>query len=88
MRVQIALGDLATQGERVKALVTWQDPRATCIFVVLCFFVALVLYVVPSKMVAIAFAFYYLRHPLFRDRKPSPALNFFRRLPSLSDRII
>ncbi|CAM8971393.1 unnamed protein product [Rhodiola kirilowii] len=88
MRVQIALGDLATQGERVKALVTWQDPRATCIFVVLCFFVALVLYVVPSKMVAMAFAFYYLRHPLFRDRKPSPALNFFRRLPSLSDRII
>uniref|UniRef100_A0A7N0V2L9 C2 domain-containing protein n=1 Tax=Kalanchoe fedtschenkoi TaxID=63787 RepID=A0A7N0V2L9_KALFE len=87
-RVQIALGDLATQGERVKALVTWQDPRATCIFVVLCFVVAFVLYVVPSKLVAMAFGFYYLRHPLFRDRKPSPALNFFRRLPSLSDRVI
>ncbi|KAK0599447.1 hypothetical protein LWI29_005375 [Acer saccharum] len=39
-------------------------------------------------MVAMAFGFYYFRHPMFRDRMPSPALNFFRRLPSLSDRII
>ncbi|KAA8516876.1 hypothetical protein F0562_017306 [Nyssa sinensis] len=87
-RVQTTLGDFATQGERVQALVTWRDPRATGIFVGLCFFVAIILYLVPSKMVAMAFGFYYLRHPMFRDRFPSPALNFFRRLPSLSDRII
>ncbi|XAR64849.1 hypothetical protein NMG60_11008722 [Bertholletia excelsa] len=87
-RVQTTLGDFATQCERVQALVTWRDPRATGIFVGLCFVVALILYLVPSKMVAMAFGFYYLRHPLFRDQMPSPALNFFRRLPSLSDRII
>ncbi|XP_057959466.1 multiple C2 domain and transmembrane region protein 16 [Malania oleifera] len=87
-RVQTVLGDLATQGERVQALVTWRDPRATGIFVGLCFVVALILYLVPSKMVAMASGFYYLRHPMFRDRMPSPALNFFRRLPSLSDRIM
>lgn len=88
IRVQKILGDFATQGERVQALVTWRDPRATGIFVGLCFVVAMILYLVPSKMVAMAFGFYYLRHPIFRDRMPSPALNFFRRLPSLSDRIM
>ncbi|GAB4834102.1 hypothetical protein Ancab_032356 [Ancistrocladus abbreviatus] len=87
-RVQTVLGDLATQGERVQALVTWQDPRATGIFIGLCFVVAIILYLVPSKMVAMALGFYYLRHPMFRDRAPSPALNFFRRLPSQSDRIL
>ncbi|EEF36706.1 conserved hypothetical protein [Ricinus communis] len=88
VRVQKILGDLATQGERVQALVTWRDPRATGIFVGLCFAVAMILYLVPSKMVAMAFGFYYFRHPIFRDQMPSPALNFFRRLPSLSDRIM
>lgn len=87
-RVQNILGDFATQGERVQALVTWRDPRATAIFVGLCFIVAFMLYLVPPKMVATAFGFYYFRHPLFRDRMPSPALNFFRRLTALSDRIM
>ncbi|GMI79044.1 multiple C2 domain and transmembrane region protein 16 [Hibiscus trionum] len=87
-RVQNILGDFATQGERVQALVTWRDPRATAIFVVLCLMVAFVLYLVPPKMVAMAFGFYYFRHPLFRDQMPSPVLNFFRRLPSLSDKIM
>nr|CAD1819672.1 unnamed protein product [Ananas comosus var. bracteatus] len=31
---------------------------------------------------------YYLRHPMFRDRMPPAAHNFFRRLPALSERII
>jgi hypothetical protein len=87
-RVQTVLGDLATQGERMQALVTWRDPHATGIFVILCLIVALILYLVPSKMVAMACGFYYLRHPIFRDRLLSPGLNFFRRLPSLSDRIM
>ncbi|KAJ4971303.1 hypothetical protein NE237_004402 [Protea cynaroides] len=88
VRVQTMLGDLATQGERVQALVTWRDPRATGIFVGLCFLVAILLYLVPTKMVAMAMGFYYLRHPMFRDRMPPPALNFIRRLPALSDRIM
>jgi hypothetical protein len=39
-------------------------------------------------MVAVVAGFYYLRHPMFRDRMPAPAINFFRRLPSMSERII
>ncbi|XP_057445704.1 multiple C2 domain and transmembrane region protein 16-like [Lotus japonicus] len=87
-RVQAVLGDLATQGERVQSLVTWRDPRATGIFVSMCLVAALIMYLVPSKIVAISCGFYYLRHPIFRDRFPSPGVNFFRRLPSLSDRIM
>lgn len=87
-RVQTLLGDIAAQTERVQALVTWRDPRATGMFVGLCLVVAVTLYIVPTKVVAIVAGFYWLRHPMFRDRMPAPALNFFRRLPSLSDRVI
>jgi hypothetical protein len=87
-RVQRVMGDVAAQGERLQALVSWRDPRASRIFVAVCFAVAVGLYAVPPKMVAVAAGFYYLRHPMFRDPMPPPAVNFFRRLPSLSDRLL
>ncbi|GAU32820.1 hypothetical protein TSUD_208880 [Trifolium subterraneum] len=87
-RVQTVLGDFATQGERVQALVSWRDPRATKLFIGVCFVVAIILYSVPPKMVAVALGFYYLRHPMFRNPMPPASLNFFRRLPSLSDRLM
>ncbi|KAJ7956346.1 C2 domain-containing protein [Quillaja saponaria] len=87
-RVQTVLGDFATQGERVQALVSWRDPRATKLFIGVCLAITIILYVVPPKMVAVALGFYYLRHPMFRDPMPPASLNFFRRLPSLSDRLM
>ena len=57
-------------------------------FVALCVLVAMVLYMVPMKMVAVIAGFYDLRHPMFRDRMPAPVINFFRRLPSMSERIM
>ncbi|KAK1305867.1 hypothetical protein QJS10_CPA10g00594 [Acorus calamus] len=87
-RVQTLLGDIAAQGERAQALVSWRDPRATKIFIGACLCVAVVLYTVPAKMVAVAAGFYWLRHPMFRDPMPPAPLNFFRRLPSLSDRLL
>lgn len=87
-RVQTVLGDFATQGERVQALVSWRDPRATKLFIGVCLIVTVVLYAVPPKMVAVAIGFYFLRHPMFRDPMPPASLNFFRRLPSLSDRLM
>ncbi|XP_073283166.1 multiple C2 domain and transmembrane region protein 16-like [Primulina huaijiensis] len=41
------------------------DPRATGIFVGLCFVAAFILHLVPLKMMAMAFEFYCLRHPIF-----------------------
>lgn len=87
-RVQTVLGDFATQGERVQALVSWRDPRATKLFIGVCLAITIILYTVPPKMVAVALGFYYLRHPMFRDPMPPASLNFFRRLPSLSDRLM
>ena len=87
-RVQRVMGDVAAQGERLQALVSWRDPRASRIFVGVSFAVAVALYAMPPKMVAVASGFYYLRHPMFRDPMPPPAVNFFRRLPSLSDRLL
>nr|XP_043614322.1 LOW QUALITY PROTEIN: protein QUIRKY [Erigeron canadensis] len=87
-RVQTVLGDFATQGERIQALVSWRDPRATKLFIGVCFMITVVLYVVPPKMAAVALGFYFLRHPMFREPMPPASLNFFRRLPSLSDRLM
>ncbi|CAE5966006.1 unnamed protein product [Arabidopsis arenosa] len=87
-RAQTLLGDVAAQGERVEALFNWRDPRATCIFVVFCLFASFLFYIVPFKVFVLGSGFYYIRHPRFRDDMPSVPVNFFRRLPSMSDQIL
>lgn len=87
-RIQTVLGDLASQGERIQALLSWRDPRATSIFIFFCLLVAASLYVLPFRVAAVLFGLFFLRHPRFRQRHPPLALNFFRRLPALSDRIL
>ncbi|KAK9289788.1 hypothetical protein L1049_007947 [Liquidambar formosana] len=87
-RAQTLLGEVAAQGERLEALFNWRDPRATGIFVVFCLFASLLFYAVPFKAFVLGSGFYYLRHPRFRDDMPSVPVNFFRRLPSLSDQIL
>eukprot|EP01018_Ginkgo_biloba_P031824 Gb_30312 [translate_table: standard] len=84
-RIQTVVGDLATQGERFQALLSWRDPRATTIFITFCLFAAIVLYVTPFRVMAVLAGFYILRHPRFRYRLPSVPLNFFRRLPARTD---
>lgn len=87
-RIQTVVGDLATQGERFQALLSWRDPRATTLFVMFCLIAAIVLYVTPFPVVALLTGFYVLRHPRFRVKLPSVPLNFFRRLPSRADSML
>lgn len=87
-RIQTVIGDLATQLERFHALLNWRDPRATTIFILFCLIAAIVLYVTPFRVIAIMAGVYVLRHPRFRDGMPPVPLNFFRRLPALSDRML
>ncbi|EOA19880.1 hypothetical protein CARUB_v10000130mg [Capsella rubella] len=87
-KVQSVAGDIAAQGERVQALLSWRDPRATAIFVTFCFFIAMVLYITPFKLVALLSGYYFMRHPKFRYRIPSAPFNFFRRLPAMSDSML
>ncbi|KMS97898.1 hypothetical protein BVRB_5g123270 [Beta vulgaris subsp. vulgaris] len=87
-RIQTVVGDIATQGERFQALLSWRDPRATAIFVTFCLVSAIVLYVTPFQVIAALTGFYAMRHPRFRYRLPSVPINFFRRLPARTDSML
>ncbi|KMT20130.1 hypothetical protein BVRB_1g001460 [Beta vulgaris subsp. vulgaris] len=87
-RVQAVVGDLATQGERAQALLSWRDPRATAIFIFLSLICAVFLYVTPFQVIAVLVGLFMLRHPRFRSRMPSVPVNFFKRLPSKSDMLL
>ncbi|CAL0299638.1 unnamed protein product [Lupinus luteus] len=87
-KIQTAVGDLATQGERFQALLSWRDPRATFLFVVLCFISVVGFYYVPIRVVVALLGLYSLRPPRFRSKLPSRALSFFRRLPTNADSLL
>ncbi|VYS63314.1 unnamed protein product [Arabidopsis thaliana] len=88
-RMMIVLGDLATQGERVKSLLSWRDPRATSLFLTFCFVSCGVICFVSMKLLLTFLAFYVMRHPRVRVFDiPSIPQNFFRRLPSRADSIL
>ncbi|KAK9921756.1 hypothetical protein M0R45_030253 [Rubus argutus] len=87
-RIQTVIGDIATQGERFQAVLSWRDPRASSLFVFLCLIIAVVLYVTPFKMIALISGIVWLRHPRFRSKLPSVPSNFFRRLPSRADSML
>ncbi|KAF2307169.1 hypothetical protein GH714_025236 [Hevea brasiliensis] len=87
-RIQTVVGDMATQGERAQALLSWRDPRATFLFAVTCLFAAVGFYAVPIRVVVAFWGLYMLRPPRFRNRLPCRALNFFRRLPAKADSLL
>ncbi|EEF28752.1 conserved hypothetical protein [Ricinus communis] len=87
-RIQTVVGDMATQGERVQALLSWRDPRATFLFVIMCLFAAVGCYAVPIRVVVALWGLYMLRPPRFRNKLPCRALNFFRRLPAKADSLL
>ncbi|CAI9101806.1 OLC1v1039221C1 [Oldenlandia corymbosa var. corymbosa] len=86
-RIQTVVGDVAAQGERIQALLSWRDPRATAIFVIFCLVAAIVLYATPFQALAVMTGFYIMRHPRFRHRLPAAPLSFFRRLPARTDKV-
>ncbi|CAA3004772.1 FT-interacting 1 [Olea europaea subsp. europaea] len=87
-RIQTVVGDFATQGERFQALLSWRDPRATFLFVMFCFIAAFGFYLVPIRWVVAVWVVYYLRPPRFRNKLPSCAVNFFKRLPTNADTML
>lgn len=87
-RVQTVVGDLATQGERAQAILSWRDSRATAIFIIFSLIWAVFIYITPFQVVAILVGLYMLRHPRFRSKMPSVPVNFFKRLPSKSDTLL
>ncbi|KAG5022060.1 hypothetical protein JHK85_018402 [Glycine max] len=84
-RVLEMMADLATQGERVQALLSWRDPRATFLFVIFCFVAVIVTYLVPFRILMFMWVTYVLRPPRFRFDMPAVPQNFLRRMPAKSD---
>ncbi|RCV34084.1 hypothetical protein SETIT_7G134500v2 [Setaria italica] len=78
-RIQAVVGDVATQGERVRSLLAWRDPRATAMFTAFCLVAAVVFYVTPIRVVALVAGL---------SSMPSAAGNFFKRLPSRADTML
>ncbi|KAL0425981.1 UNVERIFIED_CONTAM: FT-interacting protein 7 [Sesamum radiatum] len=87
-RIQTVVGDIASQGERIQALLSWRDPRATVIFMAFCIVAAVVLYAVPFQLLIVMAGLYVMRHPRFRHKIPPVPLNFFRRLPARTDSML
>ncbi|KAL2552981.1 C2 calcium/lipid-binding plant phosphoribosyltransferase family protein [Forsythia ovata] len=87
-RIQTVIGDIASQGERMQALLSWRDPRATIIFMAFCILAAIVLYAVPFQLLIVLTGCYVMRHPRFRHKLPPVPLNFFRRLPARTDSML
>ncbi|KAK9053525.1 hypothetical protein SSX86_024599 [Deinandra increscens subsp. villosa] len=87
-RIQTVVGDMATQGERFQALLSWRDPRASFLFVVICLLAAIGFYLVPIRLVVGVWGLYFLRPPRFRSKLPSSAVSFIKRLPTMADSML
>ncbi|XP_047336324.1 FT-interacting protein 3 [Impatiens glandulifera] len=87
-RVQTVIGDLATQGERFHAMLSWRDPRASFLFVMITLAAAFVFFMVPIRWIVAMWGLYYLRPPRFRSRMPSVVVCFFKRLPTKADSML
>ncbi|KAF8025103.1 hypothetical protein BT93_F2067 [Corymbia citriodora subsp. variegata] len=87
-RVQTVIGDLASQGERAQAILSWRDPRATAIFIIFSLIWAVIIYVTPLQVIVLLVGLYLLRHPRLRGKLPPVPVNFFKRLPAKSDMLL
>ncbi|KAF5739005.1 protein QUIRKY [Tripterygium wilfordii] len=87
-RIQTVVGDMASQGERFQALLSWRDPRATFVAVIMCLFAAFGFYLLPIRVVVALWVLYALRPPRFRSKLPSPVFNFLKRLPTKADSLL
>ncbi|KAI9116479.1 hypothetical protein K1719_012646 [Acacia pycnantha] len=83
-----AMGDLATQGERIESLLSWRDPRATALFVMFCFCGGIMSWFFHFKLLVFFVVTYLLRPPRFRFDTPALPQNFLRRMPSKSDALL
>ncbi|CAI8596203.1 unnamed protein product [Vicia faba] len=84
-RVLAVMGDLATQGERVQALISWRDPRATALFLIFCVVAMILTCIISFRIIIILSVTYVLRPPRFRFDLPAFPQNFLRRMPAKSD---
>ncbi|KAL5746906.1 hypothetical protein ACOSQ2_024203 [Xanthoceras sorbifolium] len=87
-RIVMLIGDLATQLERIQSLLSWRDPRATSMFLMFCLVAAVVIYMIPLRVLLLVSGAFVMRHPRFRIDIPALPQNFLRRLPAKADSLL
>eukprot|EP00798_Chlamydomonas_sp_ICE-L_P006442 gene6442-3069_t len=75
--VQNLLDDIATGFERFAALMRWQDPVATMIFMGTCSVISIAFYLLGMSVLLALVGAFVLRPPKFRDPEPTPPQAFF-----------
>lgn len=83
--LQNVLDGWAATGERLQALLTWQDPVASALFTVLLGVLAVGLLVLGLRTLVIVGLLWVVRPPALRDPLPPPPANFIARLPTRGD---
>uniref|UniRef100_A0A6N2KFX6 Multiple C2 domain-containing protein n=1 Tax=Salix viminalis TaxID=40686 RepID=A0A6N2KFX6_SALVM len=85
-RLMIIIGELATQLERIHAIVSWRDPGATAMLLISCLIACFVfVHNVHLKYLAIVTGTCAMRLPRLCFGIPSIPQNFLRRLPTKTD---
>eukprot|EP00997_Jenningsia_sp_PLL12_P005956 NODE_2497_length_916_cov_87.628604_g2052_i0.p1 GENE.NODE_2497_length_916_cov_87.628604_g2052_i0~~NODE_2497_length_916_cov_87.628604_g2052_i0.p1 ORF type:complete len:273 (+),score=45.69 NODE_2497_length_916_cov_87.628604_g2052_i0:38-856(+) len=79
--VQNVLGDLASGGERFATLLQGDDPRASAVFSASMLCAALVVYVVPLRVLVSIGILAFLRPPFLKTPSPPAPVSFLLRLP-------
>jgi hypothetical protein len=87
-RLMIMIGDLATQLERIHALVSWRDPRATAMFLIFCLIACILVHKVQFRYLVLVTWTYAMRPPRLRVGIPSIPQSFLRRLPAKTDSML
>ena len=75
----------AAAGERLELLLTWRDPLATALFVLVLALLSLGLLVLGLRMLVTIGLLWVFRHPILRNPYPPPPLAFVWRLPTRRD---
>ncbi|XP_028788084.1 FT-interacting protein 3-like [Neltuma alba] len=87
-RLAAEMGKLATRIEKLQSFLTWQDPTATFLFMILCLIGGIVTLFIPFQLVISICVLYLLRHPRFRSPIPALFENWVSRMPSKLDSMI
>ncbi|GBG66883.1 hypothetical protein CBR_g72638 [Chara braunii] len=86
--IQSWLGTIASIFEKFSAIMTWQDPRGTFLFLIQLTVLILLMYYLSIKLLLTAAGFYFIRHPRLRNPLPPPPVNLMTKFPSLADRML
>lgn len=87
-RIQNILDTIAGWLERGEALMTWQDPLASSLLLLLLALLAGAFWLLGARTIVAAWLLWTIRPPALRQPLPPPPANFVANLPTRSDRMM